>query len=97
MIGSENMKYVGEKQPNIEYRKRPGAYVILERDNDNKIGIIAVNEDYFLLGGGIEKGETQLEALKREALEESGYTLKDIKKFDEVGSYLYSMIHKRIL
>ena len=43
------MKYVGKKQPNIEYRKRAGAYAILQRKKDNKIGIVVANGEYFLL------------------------------------------------
>ena len=42
------------------------------------------------LGGGIEEGETKLEALKREIIEEAGYSIKNVKEFTEVGSYLYS-------
>lgn len=84
------IKYVGEKEENKEYRKRPGAYAIIVNNNDNKIGIVIAGEEYFYLGGGIEKGETKLEALKRESIEEAGYTLKNIKEFEEVGSYIFS-------
>lgn len=84
------MKYIGSKEENIEYRKRPGAYAIIINKNDDKVGIVTDGEDYFYLGGGIEKGETELDALKRELIEESGYTIKNIKKFDEVGSYIYA-------
>ena len=77
------MKYVGNKEENIEYRKRPGAYAIIINKDDDKIGIVATEGRYFYLGGGIEKGETKLETLKRELLEESGYTIKNIKEFDK--------------
>ena len=84
------MKYVGNKEENIEYRKRPGAYAIIINKDDDKIGIVATGGRYFYLGGGIEKGETKIEALKRELLEESGYTIKNIKEFEEVGSYIFA-------
>lgn len=83
------MKIIGEKDKNIEYKKRPGAYAIIKRKDDNKIGIVTDGE-FFFLGGGIEEGETQLDALKRELIEEAGYTIKNINKFDEVSSFINS-------
>lgn len=87
------MKYFGEKLENINYKKRPGAYAILKRKEDHKIGIVTDGKDNFYLGGGIEEGETVLAALKREALEEAGYQLKNLIPFETVGSYLYSKTH----
>lgn len=85
------MKYIGVKEDNIEYRKRPGAYAIIINKEDDRIGIVTDGEEcFFYLGGGIEDGETKLEALKREMIEEAGYSIKNIKEFAEVGSYIYS-------
>lgn len=85
------MEYIGEKEQNITYTKRPGAYAIIINKEDDKIGIVTDGEErFFYLGGGIEEGETKLEALKREIREEAGYSLKNSKEFAEVGSYLYS-------
>lgn len=84
------MKYIGSKEENIEYTKRPGTYAIIINKNSDKIGIVTDGRDYFYLGGGIEKGETKIEALKRELIEESGYSIKNIKEFEEVGSYIFS-------
>lgn len=84
------MKYIGKKEENIEYKKRPGAYAIIVRKEDNKIGIVTDGYNFFYLGGGIEKRENNLETLKRELIEESGYTLKNIREFDTVGSFIYS-------
>lgn len=84
------MKYIGNKEKNVEYIKRPGAYAIIINKNDDKIGIVTEGKDYFYLGGGIEKGETKLEALKREMLEEAGYSIKNIREFEEVGSPIFA-------
>lgn len=85
------MKRIGKKIENTIYNKRPGAYVIIEGDEDDKIAIAtdAVGV-YFFLGGGIEENETPEEALKREVIEESGYSLKNIILFDKVASWCYS-------
>jgi len=84
------MKYVGSKEENIKYRKRPGAYAIIVNKDDDKVGIVTDGEDYFYLGGGIENGETKLEALKREMIEEAGYSIKNIREFEEVGSHIFA-------
>ncbi len=84
------MKYIGTPDSHITYWYRPGAYVILTRASDSQIGIVTNGKDFFYLGGGIEKDETPLIALKRELQEEVGYTLKNIQPFTEIGSYFYS-------
>lgn len=84
------MKYVGSKKEDVEYTKRPGAYAIIINKSDDKVGIVTDGKDYFYLGGGIEKGETKLEALKREMIEEAGYSIKNIKEFEEVGSHIFA-------
>lgn len=64
---------VGEKE-NAKYYERPGAYIIPEKDG--KIGVIQGRHGYFLIGGGIEKGESNTDCLRREVLEETGYSVQ---------------------
>ena len=87
------MKYVGDKEENVEYRKRPGAYAIIINKDDDKIGIATTGVENFYLGGGIEEGETKLEALKREMIEEAGYTIKNVKELGEVGEFIFAEDH----
>ena len=47
---------------------------------DNKFLIVKKNNQYSLIGGGIEKNESFEECLKREFLEESGYKIIGIKE-----------------
>ena len=80
------MKRIGKKVEGTKYTKRPGAYAIIEREEDDKIAI-ATDGEYFFLGGGIEEGETEIEALKRELIEDSGYSIKNIEYFDKVKAW----------
>ena len=80
------MLYIGEKKENITYQERKCAYAILQGKED-KVGLIEVRDEYFLIGGGIENNEDEIEALKRETIEEAGDSIKEIKKFEEVEAY----------
>ena len=75
------MVRIGKKIDGEKYTKRRAAYVIIEGEDKEKIAI-ATDGEWFFLGGGLEGTETELEALKREVIEESGYSLKNIRFFD---------------
>ncbi|MEL7103226.1 MAG: phosphonate metabolism protein/1,5-bisphosphokinase (PRPP-forming) PhnN [Pseudomonadota bacterium] len=53
-------------------RPRPGAYLIARRGDEI---LFALTDEYNLPGGGIEAGETAVQALEREVMEETGYRL----------------------
>lgn len=63
-------KIFGIKE-NFSYLDRKGAYIIPIKDG--KIGVVKTPKGYFLLGGGIDDGETHEQAIRRECLEEAGY------------------------
>lgn len=85
------MLRIGQKVEGEVYKKRPSAYVIIERDEDELVAIATDDEGtYFLLGGGIEAGESELDAIKREVIEESGYSIYNIRLFDKLTSWSHS-------
>ena len=55
---------------NVEYFDREGAYLIPYYNN--QVGVVRTPKGYFLLGGGLETGESHLECIKRECIEEVG-------------------------
>ena len=75
---------IGEPFP-IKYDFRETCFGIVEIDN--KLLLINNNNQYSLVGGGIEPNETKEECLKREFLEESGYTVTNIKALIAIDCY----------
>ncbi len=86
------MKTFGKKEIGVDYFVRKGAYAVIFKDQDRKeIGLIRANgQQYFLPGGGIENGETVKQALDREMLEETGYTIKNDHSLCRAQRYFMS-------
>ena len=63
-------KVFGIKE-NAEYADREGAYLIPCRNT--QIAVVRTPKGYFLLGGGLENGESHLHCIERECLEEVGW------------------------
>ena len=86
---SQVHKVFGRKQEG-NYYETPGAYLIpFDRD---RIAVVHTPRGLFLLGGGIQGKENDLECIRRECLEECGYACR-------VGAMLASAeaysIHER--
>ncbi|MFT8669521.1 MAG: NUDIX domain-containing protein [Liquorilactobacillus hordei] len=82
----------GSKNIGVNYFVRKGAYAVIFK-NQNEIGLIRTHEQqYFLPGGGIEKGETAEDALIREMLEETGYSIKNNYPFCHAQRYFMSTL-----
>lgn len=58
---------------NAVYTDREGAYLIPL--SGNRVGVVRTPKGYFLLGGGLEDGETHAACIGRECMEEAGYTV----------------------
>ena len=55
---------------NAEYFDREGVYFIPYQNN--RVGVVQTPKGYFLLGGGLKNGESHLQCIKRECIEEVG-------------------------
>ena len=67
-------KTFGAKEENLQYWDRPGAYLLPVKDGC--LAVARTPEGYYLLGGGIDPGETHEECILRECMEETGCTAR---------------------
>lgn len=93
---------------NAEYLDREGAYLIPFRGN--QIGVVQTPKGFFFLGGGLDPGESHLECIERECLEEAGCTPcvegrlcsaeaymfhPDLGSFHPIQTYYFGKLHDR--
>lgn len=83
-------KVFGEKLK-TNYTDRAGAYLICF--NENKFAVVKTPKGFFFLGGGYEENETAEECIKRECIEEIGYSVNVTEKICSAEHYTF---HKRI-
>lgn len=68
------MRIFGEILDGIYYKERKGAYGIAINEL-NQVAVIQMPHGDFLPGGGIEINETEATCLRRELIEETGYSI----------------------
>lgn len=71
---TDNTPTFGRKRDGRDYTVRPGAYALVI--HEAKVLIVEENSGWFLPGGGLEDGESPVDALHREMLEETGYRIE---------------------
>lgn len=83
------MLQFGVRNPALDYRHRATAFGVVERD-----GLIAcvrverATGPYFdLPGGGVDAEETEVEALVREFVEETGLSVQPLNRIAEAGQF----------
>lgn len=77
----------GNRLDGIDYIDRPGAYAVIQ-NKDKQIAVIQTHNGHFLPGGGMDPGETEVEALKRELMEETGYQISGVVEIGSAVEYL---------
>ena len=83
------MRRIGEPWlPGKPYRDRPGAYGILV-GSDGMLLLVEQDGELQLPGGGIDPGESPLQALHREVREETGWRIADPSRFDSFQRFAY--------
>ena len=81
----------GERQEGIQYVNRYGVYAVIPDEKKKNIILVqAPNGAWFLPGGEIEQGEDHLTALKRELIEELGFTAHIGQYYGQADEYFYS-------
>lgn len=80
------MQIFGEKKGEIEYIKRPGAYIIIQNVKQ-QIAFVRTLKGLFLPGGGKEHTESDQACLVRECREELGWEIQIGKKIAVTGEY----------
>lgn len=85
------MRRFGERiRPDIRYAPRPGVYAILPRGREV---LLTFQEDpepeLQLPGGGIDPGESPLQALHREVFEETGWRIANPRRLGVFRRFVY--------
>lgn len=72
------------------YRRRPGVYaVLLEGDQILTTFQDAPKPEFQLPGGGIDRGEQPIAALHREVMEETGWSIRVIRRLGAFRRFCY--------
>lgn len=72
-------KILGSRIEGKQYFDREGAYLLCIQGG--KAPVIQTKIGYFLIGGGMEPGETKERCLRREILEETGFEVGELTPF----------------
>ena len=83
-------RFGDQKQSGRSYRRRPGAYAVITGQR----GVLLTHQqapapEFQLPGGGIDPGETPVQALYRETLEETGWIIHSPRFLGRYKRYVY--------
>ena len=79
-----------QPNPEMKYTPRPGVYAILPRDGQLLVTLQTEPEPELQLpGGGIDPGESPIEALHREVHEETGWSISRPRRLGAFRRFVY--------
>jgi len=84
------MRRFGHRIKGQTYKTRPGAYAVIMGEK----GLLVTYQDdphyeFQLPGGGIDPGETPIQALHREVREETGHRIEVVRKLSSYQRFVY--------
>ena len=85
------MRRYGERvEPGQTYRQRPGIYAVIHDGRDILVTEQSEPElEFQLPGGGMDAGESSLQALHREVLEETGWKIAVERRLGAYQRYVF--------
>lgn len=97
LIGKISDIDIGEEEIVCENPNTRTAVRVILINDDNKIAILHKKNknEYKLVGGGVDEGESYEEALKRETLEESGCKIEILSELGYIEEYRGKMNFKQ--
>jgi 8-oxo-dGTP diphosphatase len=69
------------------YNVQDCSYAVIKNDK-GEVGVARTPKGIVLLGGGVEAGESERDALHREAYEESGYRIRILSRLGFASQYV---------
>ena len=76
---------LGVKKRNVSYDFRETCFGIVYKNGE--FYLTEKDREISLVGGGVEKGETHIDTLKREFLEEAGLTITGCREFITIDCF----------
>lgn len=77
----------GSPEPGRFYDIQDCAYAIIP-DGNGMLGVVRTPKGIMLIGGGIERNETAVDALIRETIEETGRTIRIVSRLGLATQYV---------
>jgi len=94
---SDDVRVFGVRDAAAHYIDRPGSYAVTFRQ-DGHVAVVRTSQGAYLPGGGTDAGESLIETIDREALEEAGLVVGGhtlIGRADELAFCTSQRVHYR--